>query len=103
MSSNEPADVKSAAAIVSEGPVASMDLLKNVEVEVTLEIGRRRLRIADILKLTAGQTVELSKAAGEPLDVFVNGRLLGRGEAIVVGDRYAVRITEIVQPGRSGS
>ena len=67
--------------------------------EVTLEIGRRRLRIADILKLSAGQTLELSKAAGEPLDIFVNGRLLGRGEAIVMGDRYAVRVTEIVAPG----
>jgi flagellar motor switch protein FliN/FliY len=79
-------------------PVATLDLLKDVEVEITLEIGRRRLRIADVLKLTNGQTLELSKAAGEPLDIFVNGRLLGRGEAIVMGDRYGVRITEIVAP-----
>ncbi|MGD0677175.1 MAG: flagellar motor switch protein FliN [Polyangiaceae bacterium] len=74
----------------------SLDLLKDVEVEITLEIGRRRLRIADVLKLSAGHMLELSKAAGEPLDIFVNGRLLGRGEAIVMGDRYGVRITEIV-------
>ena len=78
--------------------VASLDVLKEVEVEITLEIGRRRLRIADVLKLTTGQTLELTKAAGEPLDIFVNGRLLGRGEAIVMGDRYGVRITEIVAP-----
>jgi flagellar motor switch protein FliN/FliY len=76
--------------------VSSLDLLQDVEVEITLEIGRRRLRIADVLKLAGGQTLELSKAAGEPLDIFVNGRLLGRGEAIVMGDRYGVRITEIV-------
>jgi len=76
----------------------SLDLLKNVEVEITLEIGRRRLRIADVLKLSTGQTLELSKAAGEPLDILVNGRLLGRGEAIVMGDRYGVRITELVAP-----
>jgi flagellar motor switch protein FliN/FliY len=81
-----------------ESRVSSLDLLKNVEVEITLEIGRRRLRIADVLKLSTGQTLELSKAAGEPLDIFVNGRLLGRGEAIVMGDRYGVRITELVAP-----
>jgi len=78
--------------------VGSLDLLKDVEVEITLEIGRRRLRIADVLKLSTGQTLELSKAAGEPLDIFVNGRLLGRGEAIVMGDRYGVRITELASP-----
>jgi flagellar motor switch protein FliN/FliY len=82
--------------------VASLDLLKDVEVEITLEIGRRRVRIADVLKLTSGQTLELAKAAGEPLDIFVNGRLLGRGEAIVMGDRYGVRITEIVEADPEG-
>jgi flagellar motor switch protein FliN/FliY len=75
---------------------SSMAFLKDVEVEITLEIGRRRMRIADVLKLGSGQTLELAKAAGEPLDIFVNGRLLGRGEAVVTGDRYGVRITEIV-------
>ena len=54
------------------------------------------MRIADVLKLAPGQTLALSKAAGEPLDLYVNGRLLGRGEAVVVGDRYGVRITELV-------
>ena len=87
----------------ADSPVGSLDLLKDVEVEVTLEIGRRRLRIAEILKLSAGHMLELSKAAGEPLDIFVNGRLLGRGEAIVMGDRYGVRITEIVAPGGRGA
>jgi flagellar motor switch protein FliN/FliY len=76
--------------------VGAMSLLRDVEVEITLEIGRRRMRIADVLKLATGQTLELAKAAGEPLDIFVNGRLLGRGEAVVLGDRYGVRITEIV-------
>ena len=80
----------------------AMALLRDVEVEITLEIGRRRMRIADVLKLATGQTLELAKAAGEPLDIFVNGRLLGRGEAIVMGDRYGVRITEIVAQGPRG-
>jgi len=60
------------------------------------------MRIADVLKLATGQTLELAKAAGEPLDIFVNGRLLGRGEAVVLGDRYGVRITEIATPTEEG-
>ena len=76
----------------------TLDLLRDVEVEVTLEIGRKRMRIGDLLKLGAGQTLELDKAAGEPLEMMVNGRLIGRGEAVVVGDHYALSITEIVAP-----
>ena len=78
--------------------LGAFQLLSDVEVEITLEIGRRRMRIADVLKLAAGQTLELFKSAGDPLDIYVNGRLLGRGEAVVVGDRYGVRITELVGP-----
>ncbi len=86
------------AAAVDSAPAsgAAMSMLRDVEVEVTLEIGRKRMKISEVLRLATGQTLELTKAAGEPLDVFVNGRLLGRGEAIVMGDRYGVRITEIV-------
>ncbi len=96
---SSPVKIDRTGADGAEASPGSLDLLKDVEVEITLEIGRRRLRIADVLKLSRGQTLELSKAAGEPLDIFVNGRLLGRGEAIVMGDRYGVRITEIVVPG----
>ncbi len=85
------------------GAASAMAMLRDVEVELTLEIGRRRMRIADVLKLSVGQTLELAKAAGEPLDVFVNGRLLGRGEAVVLGDRYGVRITEIVSTSGGGT
>lgn len=95
---NSPAKIDRPSTEPTDSNTGSLDLLKDVEVEITLEIGRRRLRIADVLKLSRGQTLELSKAAGEPLDIFVNGRLLGRGEAIVMGDRYGVRITEIVAP-----
>jgi flagellar motor switch protein FliN/FliY len=67
-----------------------------VEVEVTLEIGRKRMKIGDLLRLGTGQTIELEKAAGEPLEIVVNGRLIGRGEAVVLGDRYGLRITQII-------
>jgi flagellar motor switch protein FliN/FliY len=92
-----PEPASNPASIVTAG-AGAMFLLHDVQVELTLEIGRRRMRIADVLKLSTGQTLELTKAAGEPLDIFVNGKLLGRGEAVVVGDRYGVRITEIVAP-----
>jgi flagellar motor switch protein FliN/FliY len=82
--------------------LGSFNVLKDVEVEITLEIGRRNMRIADVLRLTTGQTVELSKAAGEPIEIYVNGQLLGRGEAVVVGDRYGVRITELIKQGGDG-
>ena len=82
---------------------AAFSFLGDVEVELTVQIGRRRMAIADILRLSAGQTVELGKAAGEPIDVLVNGRLLGRGEPVVVGDRYGIRLTEIVADAQGKS
>ncbi|MEO8875814.1 MAG: flagellar motor switch protein FliN [Polyangiaceae bacterium] len=97
--------------LTAEAPLTKSDaslglgafhMLRDVEVEITVEIGRRRMRIADVLKLGAGQTLELSKSAGEPLDIYVNGRLLGHGEAVVLGDRYGIRITEIHAPVGDG-
>jgi flagellar motor switch protein FliN/FliY len=76
--------------------MAALGHLRDVEVEVTLEIGRKRMKIGDLLRLGTGQTLELDKAAGEPLEIVVNGRLIGRGEAVVLGDRYGLRITEII-------
>lgn len=76
-------------------PLGALSLLRDVEVEVTIEIGRRRMRIAEVLAIKPGKTLELSKAVGEPLDIYVNGQLLARGEAVVVGERYAVRVTEL--------
>ena len=78
--------------------MGAFSVLKDVEVEITLEIGRKRMKIGEVLRLNAGQTIELNKAAGEPIDIYVNGQLLGRGEAVVVGDRYGVRITELLSP-----
>ena len=78
--------------------LGAFHMLRDVEVEVTVEVGRCRKRIAEILRLSAGQTIEIAKAAGEPVDIYVNGQLLGRGEAVVLGDRYGVRITELASP-----
>jgi flagellar motor switch protein FliN/FliY len=80
--------------------LGALHLLRDVEVEITVEIGRTRRRIAEVLRMAPGQTIELGKSAGEPVDIYVNGQLLGRGEAVVMGDRYGVRITELSPSGR---
>jgi flagellar motor switch protein FliN/FliY len=96
-SSSDPKDAIPAP-LVDNG---AFHVLRDVEVEITVEIGRTRRRIADILRLAPGQTIELGKAAGEPVDIYVNDQLLGRGEAVVLGDRYGVRITELVSQQES--
>jgi flagellar motor switch protein FliN/FliY len=80
----------------SPRPVDSLGFVMDVPIEVTVEIGRRSMKIADILRLGPGSVLELDKVSGEPLDIYVNGRLIARGEAVVVGDHYGVRLTEVL-------
>lgn len=82
----------------SEGDAPrTLGILGDIEVEVTVELGRRRLRIVDATSLKSGQTLELDKLAGEPLELRVNGKLVARGDAIVIGEHYAMRVTEIIR------
>lgn len=74
----------------------ALGFVMDVPVELTVEIGRKNLKIADVLRLGPGSVVELTKDNGEPLDVYVNNRLVARGEAVVVGERYGVRLTEVL-------
>lgn len=78
------------------GDSHNLDFLLDIPLEVTVELGRSSMIINDMLRLTQGSVVELSKAAGDPVDIYVNHKLLGKGEVIVVNDRYGVRITEII-------
>ena len=80
------------------GPLGarSLDLLMDVPLQVTVELGRKRMRIADLLSLSKGSVVELAKVAGEPLDVRVNDQLIARGEAVVINDKFGVRLTDVV-------
>jgi flagellar motor switch protein FliN/FliY len=75
-----------------------LDLLLDVPLELSVELGRARMSIQDLLNLSPGSVIELDKIAGEPLDLLVNGRLVARGEAVVVNDKFGVRITDIVSP-----
>ena len=81
---------------VLEGPA---DVVLDVNVGLSLEVGRTRMTIRDFLRLAPGSIVELERPAGDPLDVFVNGRLVAHGEVVMVNDRYGVRFTEAVGTG----
>lgn len=77
---------------------ANIDMVRDIQVMLTVELGRTNMLIQDILELTPGKVVELDKLAGEPLDILVNGKLLARGEVVMVDERFGVRITTIVDP-----
>ena len=76
----------------------NLDVILDVPVQLSLEVGRTRMPIRNLLQLTPGAVVELERAAGEPLDVYVNGTLIAHGEVVVVNDRFGVRLTDVVSP-----
>jgi flagellar motor switch protein FliN len=73
-----------------------IDLLKDVELNVKIELGRTKMYVEDVLKLSEGSVVELDKLAGDPVDIFVNERLVARGEVLVLNDNFCVRVNQIV-------
>ncbi len=77
--------------------------LRDVELDVKIELGRARMRIEDVLSLADGAVIELNRAAADPVDVFVNDRLVARGEVVVLNDRLAVRLTEVASPLQDGN
>jgi len=80
------------------GTDLNLDVILDVPVSLSLEVGRTRIPIRNLLQLNQGSVVELERAAGEPLDVFVNGTLIAQGEVVVVNDRFGVRLTDVVSP-----
>jgi len=77
---------------------AGIELILDVPLELTVELGRKRMFIKEVLDLTVGSIVELDRVAGEPVDVLVNGRIMARGEVVVIEDNFGIRITEIINP-----
>ena len=82
--------------VMQDAQVSSIELLRDVELNVKIELGRARMLVEDVLKLSEGSVVELDKLAGDPVDVFVNERLIARGEVLVLNDNFCVRVNEIV-------
>jgi len=80
------------------GDSQNVNMLMDVELEIRVEIDRKTILVSDLLKLGKGSIVEMEKSAGEPLDVFVNGRKFAEGEVVVVDDRFGIRITQLLSP-----
>jgi flagellar motor switch protein FliN/FliY len=74
-----------------------IDMLGDVELDVTIELGRTQMLVEDVLRLGDGSVVELDKLAGDPVDVYVNGRLIARGEVLVLNDNFCIRVSEIIE------
>lgn len=75
---------------------ATLDLLRDVELDLRIELGRTEMYLEDVLKLRCGAVVALDKLAGDPVDVYVNGRLVARGEVLVMNDNFCVRVAELI-------
>jgi len=80
------------------GAVQSLDFILDIPLKVSVELGRTRLPIREILQLAQGSVVELAKFAGEPLEVLINDRLIARGEVVVVNEKFGIRLTDILSP-----
>ena len=82
--------------VLGNVPGGAIDMLRDVDLNVKIELGRTKMLIEDVLKLAEGSVVELDKLAGDPVDVFVNEQLVARGEVLVLNDNFCVRINEII-------
>ncbi|SFN63318.1 flagellar motor switch protein FliN/FliY [Izhakiella capsodis] len=80
------------------GTLQDIDLIMDIPVKMTVELGRTKMTIKELLRLTQGSVVALDGLAGEPLDILINGYLIAQGEVVVVNDKYGVRITDIITP-----
>jgi flagellar motor switch protein FliN/FliY len=83
---------------VEQATAKNIDFLLDIPLELTVELGRARLLIKDLLQLGQGSVVELEKLAGEPMEILVNNKLVARGEVVVVNEKFGVRLTDIISP-----
>ena len=100
-SEGEPADPYEFSDLSDESvskSASNIDFLLDIPLEITVELGRTKMLINELLKLGQGAVVELSKFAGETMDVLANQRLIAKGEVVVINDKYGIRLTEIISP-----
>ena len=88
----------SASHSTGSGEDVNLDVILDIPVTISLEIGRTKINIRNLLQLNQGSVVELDRMAGEPLDVLVNGTLIAHGEVVVVNEKFGVRLTDIISP-----
>jgi flagellar motor switch protein FliN/FliY len=77
---------------------ANIGLLMDVDLQLSVELGRTYKKIRDVLDFTTGSVIELDKLAGEPADILINGKLLAKGEVVVIDENFGIRVTEIISP-----
>ena len=98
----EPAAAPDAATGAANTPskvtAENLRVLENVEVQMTVEVGNTEIKIRDLLRLNEGAVIELDRLAGDPLDILANGTMIAKGEVVMVGERFGIRFTEIVDP-----
>ena len=97
-STTAPDAAAGAATAPSKVTAENLRVLENVEVQMTVEVGNTEIKIRDLLRLNEGAVIELDRLAGDPLDILVNGTMIAKGEIVMVGERFGVRFTEIVDP-----
>ena len=78
--------------------IENLKVLENIDVELTVEVGRTEITIRDLLRLNEGSVVELDRLAGDPLDILINGTKIAKGEVVMVGERFGIRFGEIIEP-----
>ncbi|NTV14050.1 MAG: flagellar motor switch protein FliN [Desulfobulbaceae bacterium] len=81
-----------------ERSMKNLEFLLDIPLNVSVEVGRTRILIKDLLQLHEGSVIELDKLAGEPLDLYVNSRLIAKGEAVLINEKFGIRLTEVVSP-----
>lgn len=85
-------------AVSPVGDEANMDVILDIPVTISMEIGRTKISIRNLLQLNQGSVVELDRLAGEPMDVLVNGTLVAHGEVVVVNEKFGIRLTDVISP-----
>jgi flagellar motor switch protein FliN/FliY len=78
--------------------VANLNFILDIPLEISVELGRARMMISELLQLGQGSVIELNKLAGEPLEIFVNQKLIARGEVVVVNEKFGIKMTDIISP-----
>ncbi len=93
---SQPEDKKPSSSVAGEE--VNLDVILDVPVTISMEIGRTQINIRNLLQLNQGSVVELERFAGEPLDVLVNGTLIAHGEVVVINDKFGIRLTDVISP-----
>lgn len=94
----EPLKAVPPEAVKSAGADRNIDLILDIPLRLTVELGRTKMLVSELLNLGQGSVVELNKLAGEPMEILVNDKLIARGEAVVVNEKFGVRLTDVISP-----